>query len=44
LFQAPMADGRASGRYCPRCGSQFTTEAARCPHGVALKPVSDLKR
>jgi hypothetical protein len=44
LFQAPMADGRASCRYCPRCGSQFTTEAARCPHGVALKPVSDLKR
>jgi hypothetical protein len=39
LFVAPRADGPASCRYCPRCGSQFTTAAARCPQGVELKPV-----
>ncbi len=39
LFAAPRADGPASCRYCPRCRSQFTSEAARCPHGVELKPV-----
>lgn len=40
LFKAPPADGPASCRYCPRCGSQFTTGAARCPHGVGLRPVA----
>lgn len=39
LFLAPRADGPASCRYCPRCRSQFTTEAALCPHGVDLRPV-----
>ncbi len=37
LFVAPRADGPASCRYCPRCGSQFTTDAARCPQGVELR-------
>ncbi len=37
LFTAPRADGPASCRYCPRCLSQFTSEAAQCPHGVALR-------
>lgn len=40
LFAAPRADGPASCRYCPRCRSQFTTETARCPHGVELRPVA----
>ncbi|HEX2862865.1 MAG TPA: hypothetical protein VHN79_14555, partial [Lacunisphaera sp.] len=39
LFKAPRADGPASRRYCPRCGSQFTTENATCPNGVGLEPV-----
>jgi hypothetical protein len=39
LFYAPGADGPDSRSYCPRCGSQFATEAARCPHGVGLEPV-----
>ncbi len=39
LFRAPRPDGPASCRYCPRCGSQFTTEIARCPHGVELRPL-----
>ncbi len=37
LFVAPRADGPASCRYCPRCRSQFTSETARCPHGVELR-------
>lgn len=44
LFKVPRADGPASRRYCPRCGSQFTTEAPRCPNGVELQPVAELKR
>jgi hypothetical protein len=39
LFEAPRADGPASCQYCPRCGSQFVTAEARCPHGVGLLPV-----
>ncbi len=40
LFRAPRADGPASCRYCPRCHSQFTSETARCAHGVELRPVA----
>ena len=40
LFQAPRADGPASCRYCPRCRSQFTSETARCAHGVELRRVA----
>jgi hypothetical protein len=40
LFRAPRADGPASCRYCPRCRSQFTSETARCAHGVELRPVA----
>jgi hypothetical protein len=44
LFQAPRGDGPDSRRYCPRCGSQFATEAERCPHGVGLVPVAPAKQ
>jgi hypothetical protein len=44
LFQAPVADGSGSCRYCPRCGSQFTTETARCPNGIELRPVASPER
>lgn len=37
LMEPPVRDSAQSCAYCPRCGSQFSGEAARCPHGVALK-------
>jgi hypothetical protein len=40
LFRAPRPDGPASCRYCPRCGSQFVSDQARCPHGVTLQPLA----
>jgi hypothetical protein len=39
LFAAPRPDGAESCQYCPRCGSQFVTAEARCPHGVGLQAV-----
>jgi len=43
LVQAPEPDGSESCAYCPRCNSQFTTSAGRCPRGIKLLPLTKTK-
>lgn len=39
LLATPKRDSAGSCVYCPRCQSQFTNRAGRCPNGIELLPL-----